>query len=151
MVKQFKAITDRPSDRKALAKIASSTKSPISTEKSIEDNPPFLEFDHNNFVVINYFDEKAQQYLVVQTTLNKNDAGALSNKELNQIAKALLTNKFSEIKDNYQIGSVVIPQKGTYQIKGNSSIKKIEVAIHASITDDETALHYLLTKVREAL
>lgn len=149
MPNNFKGLTDHPFDRRKTSKRTS--KNTFKHLAANEDNPPFLDFDNDDIATINYFDNLNNKYQQVRTTLHKKDAEPLTNDELNKLAFGLLTGKNEEIKAKYQIGSVEIPQKRSYIVSGNSSIKKLDIGIYASATEDETALHYLLGKVRETL
>lgn len=114
-----------------------------------KDNPSFIEFGTNDTVLINIFDPETAAYTSRKTTLSRNDAESLTNEEIDEIAKHLLTDQYKKIKEKYSIGDVVIANKATYSISGKSSVKQLEVGIYASETEDNRLLHYLLTKTEQ--
>lgn len=150
MQKKNKGLSDHPSDRKFLERVEISDQNSEDSQGQ-EDNPPFLEFDNNDFVTINYFDHSVNSYVSARTKLSKNQALALSDSELHQLAHELLTKSERQAFAKYDIKTIEIPQKRSYIIEGNSSIKKIDVGIYATQADDEIALHYLLSKTRALL
>jgi len=119
------------------------------SKKQSQDNPPYIEISGDDSVVINFFDPVTSKYTRRKTTLSKKDAESLTNEEIDEIAKHLLTDQYKKIKKKYAIGDVVIANKATYPISGKSSVKQLEVGIYASETDDNRLLHYLLTKTEQ--
>lgn len=150
MKKKNNGLSDHPSDRKFLEKIKVNDES-LADSQAHEDKPPFLEFDNNDFVTINYFDHSANAYISARTKLSRDQALVLSDEELQQLAHKLLTRDSREAFAEYGIETIEIPQKRSYIIEGNSSIKKLDVGIYAAQAGDEIALHYLLNKTRSLL